>query len=302
MPTSSRNRSSPLRRAKRDALCTLYDALARAGGYGIRPYVGGRGWNPSPTKGREMDYRKPSAFMSWHVMGVPRYNAYRKHGRRAPFGIGYRGKPGVGGSVKITFQSRRLGKYRSNAWFPIEGTKGVERVQTNPGKYGQIEKRLEELESLAREGLSDDAISARLGIGRSTFYRYKKSRPAFEQALERGRHSVDSEVEKALFKKATGYVQRVRKPVKLKEIEYENGKKVRESERLEIAEEEQYYPPDTNSALFWLKNRCPEKWRDKLEQETEAGNPLDHLKPEEALEEMKRSIAELPSELFRNMK
>ena len=113
---------------------------------------------------------------------------------------------------------------------------------------------------------------------------------------------MDSVVEKALFRKATGYVQRIRKPVKLKEIEYENGKKVRESERLEIAEEEQYYPPDTNSALFWLKNRCPEKWRDKLEQETEAGNPLDHLKPEEALEEMKRSIAELPSELFRNMK
>ena len=217
MPTSSRNRSSPLRRAKRDALCTLYDALARAGGYGIRPYVGGRGWNPSPTKGREMDYRKPSAFMSWHVMGVPRYNAYRKHGRRAPFGIGYRGKPGVGGSVKTTFQSRRLGKYRSNAWFPIEGTKGVERVQTNPGKYAQIEKRLEELESLAREGLSDDAISARLGIGRSTFYRYKKCHPAFEQALESGRHSVDSEVEKALFRKATGYVQRIRKPVRSEE-------------------------------------------------------------------------------------
>ena len=28
-----------------------------------------------------------------------------------------------------------------------------------------------------------------------------------------------------------------------------------------------YYPPDATSAIFWLKNRQPKKWRDKQETE-----------------------------------
>lgn len=171
-------------------------------------------------------------------------------------------------------------------------------MQTNLGKYQDIQNRLEELETMARDGFSDEEIRKELGIAHSTFYRYKNVYPAFAKALKTGRRSADSAVEKALFRKATGYVQKVRKPVKLKEISYENGKKARESERLEITEEEQYYPPDTNSALFWLKNRCPEQWNDKSPQEPE--NPLDRLEPEKAVEELRRSIAELPSELFRD--
>lgn len=172
-------------------------------------------------------------------------------------------------------------------------------MQRNPGRYREIEKRLQELEKWARQGLSDEEIIAKLGIGRSTFYRYKSGHRPFEEALKRGRNNADSEVERALYKKATGYVMTVRRPVKLKEIVYENGKKTRETERLEIAEEEQYFPPDTNSALFWLKNRCPDRWHDKAEPEERPADALDNMEPDEAVRAMRRVIAELPGELLK---
>jgi hypothetical protein len=28
-----------------------------------------------------------------------------------------------------------------------------------------------------------------------------------------------------------------------------------------------YYPPDTTACIFWLKNRKPDEWRDKLDHE-----------------------------------
>ncbi len=155
-------------------------------------------------------------------------------------------------------------------------------------KYENID--LQKLEMLAREGHCDDEISRRLGISRSTFYRYKKEFPAFEETLRRGKQRTDSAVEEALFRKATGYVQRIVKPVKVKEVLYENGKKAQETERVEMVVEEQYFPPDTNSALFWLKNRCPDRWQDgSREQEDE----LDHLSPEAAVAAVRRSIAQI---------
>ena len=38
----------------------------------------------------------------------------------------------------------------------------------------------------------------------------------------------------------------------------------------------EHYPPDTTAAIFWLKNRRPEQWRDKSQQELSGpgGSPL----------------------------
>ena len=61
----------------------------------------------------------------------------------------------------------------------------------------------------------------------------------------------------------------VQKPIKLKEIKYDNGKRVSENERIEYAEEEVFIPPDTTAQIFWLKNRRPDKWRDKQKDDTD---------------------------------
>ena len=84
----------------------------------------------------------------------------------------------------------------------------------------------------------------------------------------------DQKVEKALLKKALGYTKSVAKTYKLKRIEYQDGKKTLEVEELAQGADQIFVPPDLASQIFWLKNRKPKDWKEKvsenLEQESAA--------------------------------
>jgi hypothetical protein len=45
-----------------------------------------------------------------------------------------------------------------------------------------------------------------------------------------------------------------------------------------------HYPPDTAAAIIWLKNRQPERWRDKIEQEVKVTKDVADYTDEELLE------------------
>lgn len=121
------------------------------------------------------------------------------------------------------------------------------------------------LEGWARDGLTDEQISANMGIVPSTLYEWKKKYSDISEALKKGKEVVDRQVENALLLKAVGFKGTVRKAIKCKEVKYNNGKRVSEKEHIEYADEEVYVPPDTTAQIFWLKNRKPEQWRDKRE-------------------------------------
>lgn len=123
------------------------------------------------------------------------------------------------------------------------------------------------LEAWARDGLVDAQIAKNMGISEATLYNYKRQYPEIANAFKKGKEVVDIEVENALFKKAIGYNIIVQKAFKLKDIIYENGKKVSETERIEYADEEIHIPADTTAQIFWLKNRKKVQWRDKVEYE-----------------------------------
>ena len=55
----------------------------------------------------------------------------------------------------------------------------------------------------------------------------------------------------------------VKKPIKVRETVFENGKKVKEIERIEYAEEEVFVPPDVTADMFYLKNRVPDRWGER---------------------------------------
>ena len=129
-------------------------------------------------------------------------------------------------------------------------------------------ERLLLLEAWARDGLFDEQIAKNMGVSEATLYNYKKKYPEFREALKKGKEVVDIQVENALFKKALGYNVIVQKAFKLKDVIYENGKKVSENERIEYATEEIHVPADTTAQIFWLKNRKKMAWRDKVEVET----------------------------------
>lgn len=128
-------------------------------------------------------------------------------------------------------------------------------------------ERLTLLTAWARDGLVDAQIAKNMGVGEATLYNYKNKYPEIREALRKGKEVVDIEVENALFKKAIGYNVPVQKAFKVKDIIYENGKKVRETEHIEYAEEEIHVPADTTAQIFWLKNRKKAQWRDKVEYE-----------------------------------
>ena len=127
------------------------------------------------------------------------------------------------------------------------------------------EDGLIKIQGWARDGLIDKDIAHNIGIGYSTLREWKKLYPEIGEALRKGKEVVDRIVENALYKSAIGFMQKIKKPVRIKEVEYDpkTGKKVRESEKWVLVEEEIYIAPQVTAQIFWLKNRKPDQWREK---------------------------------------
>ncbi len=107
-----------------------------------------------------------------------------------------------------------------------------------------------------RDGLSEAQIAKNLGISYMTFRRAKKDPDFGEQiseALIQTKDVVDMEVENMLLKRARGY--------EYDEVteEYEMGILVKRKVTRKMV------VPDTSAQIFWLKNRQPDKWRDRRE-------------------------------------
>ena len=143
------------------------------------------------------------------------------------------------------------------------------------GKYHEwlTKEGLTLIEGWAKSGLTDEQIAKNIGVTTTTFYEWKKKYADFSEALKKGKEVSDFEVESALFKSATGY-------------EYEERKEVQEvvdgvmRKKVEITRKQ--VPPNATSAIFWLKNRKPDKWRDKQEiEQTNRTNPFADLTTDE---------------------
>jgi hypothetical protein len=87
---------------------------------------------------------------------------------------------------------------------------------------------LSQVEVIASLGLIDDEIAIILGISPRTLNYWKKN-VEFLQSLKRGKLKADFQIAKSLYEKAKG--------------------------------------GDTTAMIFWLKNRQPDRWRDRQQQE-----------------------------------
>lgn len=116
-------------------------------------------------------------------------------------------------------------------------------------KDGELKDKLILIQGMAREGLTQQQIANNLGISIDTLIENKKKYSEFNDALKKGKEVIDFEVENALLKRALGY--------EYEEETYENGiltKKVKK-----------HVAPDTTAQIFWLKNRKPNNWKDRVE-------------------------------------
>lgn len=69
-------------------------------------------------------------------------------------------------------------------------------------------------------------------------------------------------MENELFQSCQTRTVTVKKPMKVKTVKVD-GKKRLEEERIEYAEEEVVVPANVTAQIFYLKNRKPDKWKDK---------------------------------------
>lgn len=113
---------------------------------------------------------------------------------------------------------------------------------------------VEQARKIAELGATDREAADFFDVDEATIYRWKHSSPEFCEALKVGKAVADDRVEQTLYRRALGYSHDA-----VKILQYE-GEPV-------IVPHVQHYPPDTTAAIFWLKNRRPEEWRDKHEVE-----------------------------------
>ena len=123
-------------------------------------------------------------------------------------------------------------------------------------KFEEIKEKFPLIEGWAKEGLTDEQISRNLGISKVTFYKYKASCSELNELLKRSKEVVDYEVENALYKSAIG--------------------------------------GNVSAMIFWLKNRRPDKWKDKKEPAE-----IELMRKELALRERKLKLEE---EKLQNLK
>ena len=119
-------------------------------------------------------------------------------------------------------------------------------------------------EALASKGLTEDKIAEKMGVSLKTIANWKNEHEEFLHALKAGKEEPDDLVEKSLFARATGYTFDSEKIVVLS-LGQGLGS---ETERVPIKE---HCPPDVTAQIFWLKNRRPDRWRDKQEVEHTGG-------------------------------
>ena len=94
-------------------------------------------------------------------------------------------------------------------------------------KMERVEQKIETVEEWARNGLTQQQIANNLGIGLTTLKDYMKKSPLINDAIRYGKEKAVAQVENALFKKAL--------------------------------------EGNMSAIIFYLKNRCPERWMDKKE-------------------------------------
>ncbi|MBD9356796.1 helix-turn-helix domain-containing protein [Methylomonas albis] len=106
-------------------------------------------------------------------------------------------------------------------------------------------------------GATDSQLAGFFNVAESTINLWKKKFPEFAAAMTRGKMLADATVAEALFKRATGYSHAETK------ISVIDGAVV-------TTDIVKHHAPETLACIYWLKNRQPKLWKDRIEVKEES--------------------------------
>jgi transposase-like protein len=112
-------------------------------------------------------------------------------------------------------------------------------------------------------GATDAELAQIFGVNEDTIHEWKKAHPLFSESLTRGKVIADANVAERTYQRALGYSHEAVKifmPAGASEPVY--------------APYTEHYPPDTQAASLWLRNRQSGKWRDRVEHTGADGGAL----------------------------
>ena len=120
------------------------------------------------------------------------------------------------------------------------------------------EEGLAKVKNFAAIGLIGKQIAQNIGINHTTLYDWMQKFPELAEAIRDGRKVMDEQVENSLLKRALGY--------QFEEKFWGNNQ---DGEMVVVKKVLKYQAPDVTAQIFWLKNRQPKLWRDKVEIQSE---------------------------------
>jgi hypothetical protein len=133
----------------------------------------------------------------------------------------------------------------------------TQKKQEKPGK-GRPSKYTDDIvakmEMLFRRGFTVVEVSKIIDISEDSILRWRRNKPDFCKTLGEWKADADIRVEKSLYERACGFEHPEEK------VFCNNGEIITHLTTKK-------YPPDYQSMALWLKNRQPDKWRDKIEHE-----------------------------------
>lgn len=145
-----------------------------------------------------------------------------------------------------TAPSRKLRKPASKA--QTKPTRG--RPTLYKAEYAEQARRL------ALLGQTDAEMADFFGVSEATFHRWKHAHKDFCESIKEGKAGADAKVAAALYQRAVGYSH--------PDVHVSNYQG-----EITVTPLTKHYPPDTGAAFIWLKNRQPDKWRDRIEHQAD---------------------------------
>lgn len=129
-------------------------------------------------------------------------------------------------------------------------------------------------------GAIDEELADFFEVSVQTIHNWTDAHPEFLEARKKGKEAADARVAEALFHRALGYQHQA-----VKIMSYEGSSWEHEYVKR--------YPPDTAAAFIWLKNRQPDKWRDKQEVEHSGSVSFSEMSDEELIERARQTTNRL---------
>lgn len=114
-------------------------------------------------------------------------------------------------------------------------------------------------------GATDKKLGDFFNVSEQTVNAWKLAHADFLESITRGKEGADAEIAEALFHRAKGY-SHAEDDIRTVAAGGNMGSEI------VITPTIKHYPPDTQAASLWLRNRQPKLWRDKVEVE-HANNP-----------------------------